>query len=69
MLVTFNNVSFKYVDKELLNNVSFTINETDKIGLLGINGTGKSTLLKLIVCELEPNEGIIYKKNNLKVAY
>lgn len=69
MLVTFNNVSFKYVDKELLNNVSFTINETDKIGLLGINGTGKSTLLKLIVGELEPNEGIIYKKNNLKVAY
>ena len=69
MLVTFNNVSFKYVDKVLLNKVNFTINETDKIGLLGINGTGKSTLLKLIVGKLEANEGIIYKKNNIKIAY
>ena len=69
MLVTFNDVSFKYVDKILLNKVNFTINETDKIGLLGINGTGKSTLLKLIVSELEPTTGIIYKKNNIKIAY
>lgn len=69
MLVTFNNVSFKYVDKVLLNKVNFTINETDKIGLLGINGTGKSTLLKLIVGKLDANEGIIYKKNNIKIAY
>ena len=69
MLVTFNNVSFKYVDKVLLNKVNFTINETDKIGLLGINGTGKSTLLKLIVGKLEASEGIIYKKNNIKIAY
>lgn len=69
MLVTFNDVSFKYIDKVLLNKVNFTINETDKIGLLGVNGTGKSTLLKLLVNELEPTSGIIYKKNNIKIAY
>ena len=69
MLVTFNDVSFKYIDKILLNKVNFTINETDKIGLLGVNGTGKSTLLKLLVNELEPTSGIIYKKNNIKIAY
>ena len=69
MLVTFNDVSFKYVDKILLNKVNFTINETDKIGLVGINGTGKSTLLKLLVGELEPTNGIIYRKNNIKIAY
>lgn len=69
MLVTFNDVSFKYIDKVLLNKVNFTINETDKIGLLGINGTGKSTLLKLLVGELEATTGIIYKKNNIKIAY
>lgn len=69
MLITFNNVSFKYIDKVLLNNVNFTINETDKIGLLGVNGVGKSTLLKLLVSELEPTSGIIYKKNNIKIAY
>lgn len=69
MLITFNNVSFKYIDKVLLNNVNFTINEIDKIGLLGVNGVGKSTLLKLLVSELEPTSGIIYKKNNIKIAY
>lgn len=69
MLVTFNDVSFKYIDKIILNKVNFTINETDKIGLVGINGTGKSTLLKLLVGELEPTEGIIYRKNNIKIAY
>ena len=69
MLVTFNDVSFKYTDKVLLNKVNFTINETDKIGLLGVNGTGKSTLLKLLVGTLEASSGIIYKKNGLKISY
>ena len=69
MLVTFNDVSFKYTDKVLLNKVNFTINETDKIGLLGVNGTGKSTLLKLLVGSLDATSGIIYKKNGLKISY
>lgn len=47
MLVTLNEVTVSYTDKKILDNVSFSINDNDKIGIVGINGTGKSTLLKL----------------------
>lgn len=69
MLVTFNNVFWQYVDKKILDNVSLTINEGDKIGVIGINGAGKSTFLKLIVDELEPSKGVIYRKSGLRIAY
>ena len=69
MLVTFNDVSIKYVDKVILNNASFTINENDKIGVVGINGTGKSTLLKLIIGEVEKDSGTIFRKSNLQISY
>lgn len=69
MLVTFNNVTIKYIDKLILNKASFTINETDKVGVVGINGTGKSTMLKAIVGEVDINDGIIYKASDLKISY
>lgn len=69
MLVTLNDVTIKYVDKKILNQVSFTINETDKIGVVGVNGTGKSTLLKVIINEISPDSGNIYRKSGLKLAY
>ena len=69
MLVTFHNVSVKYLDKIILNKVSFTINENDKIGIVGVNGVGKSTLLKAIYFNDVIDDGKIYKKNNLKIAY
>lgn len=69
MLVTFNNVSLQYVDKNILKNVSFTINDNAKIGIVGMNGAGKSTILKLIVGELTPTSGVIYKKNDLNISY
>lgn len=69
MLVTFHNVSVKYLDKIILNKVSFAINENDKIGIVGVNGVGKSTLLKAIYFNDVIDDGKIYKKNNLKIAY
>lgn len=69
MLVTFNNVFWQYLDKKILDNVSLTINEGDKIGVIGINGAGKSTFLKLIVDEIQPSKGVIYRKNGLRIAY
>lgn len=69
MLITFNNVSLQYTDKKILDNVSFTINDNTKIGIIGINGAGKSTILKLIVGQLEPSSGVIYRKNDLKMGY
>ncbi len=69
MLITFNNVSLQYTDKLVLNEVNFTINDNAKVGIIGINGAGKSTILKLIVGELVPSSGVIYRKNNLKIGY
>ena len=69
MLITFNNVSLQYTDKRILDNVSFTINDNEKLGIIGINGAGKSSILKLNVCEFEPSIGVIYRKNDLKMGY
>lgn len=69
MLITLHNVSFSYIDKKILNNISFTINETDKIGIVGINGVGKSTLLKTILGSIDINSGRIFKKSEIKIAY
>ena len=59
MLVTLNEVTVSYTDKKILDNVSFSINDNDKIGIVGINGTGKSTLLKLMTKILYPNKGTL----------
>ena len=48
---------------------SFGVQEGDKIGIVGINGTGKSTLLKMIAGEEEPDEGQIIRQNGKKAAY
>lgn len=69
MIVTCNQVCTSYLDKPILKDLSFTINEKDKIGIVGINGIGKSTLLKTILGDIELDSGIIYKKKDLKVAY
>ncbi len=69
MVITFDKVSFKYLEKMLLNEVSFSITDADKIGLIGVNGSGKSTMLKLI-CELEkPLKGNIIKSGGMIINY
>lgn len=69
MLINANNISKKYLDKVLFKDASFVINDTDKIGLIGINGAGKSSLLKAIIGEVELDSGIIAKKKDLKIGY
>ena len=69
MIITCNQVCTSYLDKPILKDLSFTINENDKIGVVGINGIGKSTLLKTILGKIELDSGIIYKKKDLKIAY
>ncbi|QAT39511.1 ABC-F family ATP-binding cassette domain-containing protein [Clostridium sp. JN-9] len=68
-LITLENIYKSYSDKILLNGVSLGINEGEKIGLIGINGTGKSTLLK-IIAGVEPyDSGNINKLSNLTIKY
>ncbi len=69
MLVTLKEISKKYNDKNLLDNVSFSIETGEKIGLLGVNGCGKSTLLKIIAKDAEQDKGIIYYQKELKISY
>lgn len=69
MVITFKNVSFQYTDMPLLNNVSLSITEHDKIGLVGVNGTGKTTILKLIMEEINPLKGEIIKSGGIRINY
>nr|WP_320049912.1 ABC transporter ATP-binding protein [uncultured Desulfuromonas sp.] len=57
--ITLDNVSFSYDDRPILKNVNLTIDDSDFLGIVGPNGGGKSTLLKLILGLLAPDEGKI----------
>ena len=69
MNITFDNVSFKYLEKKILDNVSFSISLEDKIGIVGLNGVGKTTLLQLIMEEELPKGGKIIKSGKMKINY
>ena len=68
-LMTLENISKSYSEKNLLENISFGINEGEKIGIIGVNGTGKSTLLKIIAGFEVADEGTITKANKVRVEY
>lgn len=68
-LLTVENLTKAYTDRKLFDNVEFSINEGDKIGIIGINGTGKTTLLKLISDIEKPDTGKITKGNNINIRY
>jgi ATPase subunit of ABC transporter with duplicated ATPase domains len=68
-LLRLNNVTMKYGDKPVLRNVYFKLNEGERIGLIGKNGTGKTTILKLILEQMEPTTGTVERELNLKVGY
>ena len=57
MLVSFDDVSFSYGDNLIFSSASFGINEGDKVALVGANGEGKTTLIKLITGGLTPDSG------------
>ncbi len=68
-LITLENISKSYSEKILANNVSLGINEGEKIGLIGVNGTGKSSFLKIVAGVEEPDEGTVTKGNRVRVEY
>lgn len=69
MNITFENVTFKYIERNILDNASFSITDSDKIGVVGVNGTGKTTLLKLILGIENPKSGNIIKSGGMRINY
>ena len=69
MLVSSENLSFGFLGEILLENISFTLSEGDRVGLIGGNGEGKTTLLRLILGELDAESGTITRKNGAKIGY
>ena len=69
ILLNATEISKSYTASPLLSKLSYAINEGDKIGLIGINGTGKSTLLKMVAGLEEPDSGRIVRGRNLDIRY
>ncbi len=68
-LLTIKDMSKAYTDKILFDHVDFSINENEKIGVIGINGTGKSTLLKIAAGLSEADSGSVVKGSNVHIRY
>ena len=68
-LITLENISKSYSEKILANNVSLGIYVGEKIGLIGVNGTGKSSFLKIVAGVEEPDEGTVIKGNRVRIEY
>ncbi|HEM7131866.1 ABC-F family ATP-binding cassette domain-containing protein [Providencia rettgeri] len=68
-LLTVKSLNYDTSTSTLLNDISFTVQQGDRIGLIGHNGSGKSTLLKLITQQLFPNNGSITYANHCVTAY
>ena len=68
-LINIENVTKSYTERKLFEDASFSLQEGEKVGVIGINGTGKTTLLKLIMGTEEPEEGNITIANHVVMRY
>ena len=68
-ILTVENITKAYGERKLFDNASFFLQEGEKAGIIGINGTGKSTLLKIIAGLEEPDEGRVIKANHAMVGF
>ena len=69
MLLQAEHLSINFGSRQLLTDVNFYLNEGDKVGIIGINGTGKSTFLKVLAGAIEADEGRIVRNPNAQISY
>ena len=69
MLLSAEHISINFGSRQLLDDVSFYLNERDKAGIIGINGTGKSTFLKVLAGLAEPDKGSVSRDPNVQISY
>lgn len=68
-MIDLSNISLQFTGEYLFQNVNLKINSGDKICLVGSNGTGKSSLLKMLVGQIEPESGSVNKQKNITIGY
>ncbi len=68
-ILSCSNLSKSYIVDQILKDISFNVEDGDKVGIIGLNGTGKTTLLNILAGELEKDSGEIYIQKDLKVGY
>ncbi|KIY22273.1 ABC-F family ATP-binding cassette domain-containing protein [Mesobacillus subterraneus] len=68
-MITIENVTKTYGEKELFNSISFTIGERERIGLIGVNGTGKSSLLRIVAGMDQPDTGELFLAKDYKISF
>ena len=69
MLIQAEHLSINFGDRQILDDVNFYLNDGDKVGVIGINGTGKSTFLKVLAGKAEADEGRIVRAPNSQISY
>ncbi len=69
ILLSAQNISKTYMERKVLDNVSFFLHEGDKVGIVGINGTGKSTLLRILANAEEADSGEVIRTNGIRLSY
>ena len=68
-ILSLKNISLGFGISKVLDDITFSILDKEKICLVGRNGTGKSTLLKLLLKQVEPDSGEVIFKDNLRIGY
>ena len=68
-ILTAKGISKTFTDRKLLEEADFSLEDTDKVGIVGINGTGKSTLLRVLAGTEEPDEGEVIKGNRICIRF
>lgn len=69
MLIGLQNVTFEFGSRAIIEDATWHINPGERIGLIGYNGTGKSTILKLLVGQYKPSEGTVEKSRDTTIGY
>merc|ERR1712139_77270 len=70
-ILKMNDVTFKYPthEKNTIENISLTVCMASRVAVVGANGAGKSTAIKLLIGELKPEQGTIWRHQNMRLAY
>jgi ATP-binding cassette subfamily F protein 3 len=68
-MLSINHLDIRYGEKHLFKDLSAVVHPSDRIGLVGVNGTGKSTLMKIMAAQIAVDDGVLHKSKHFSVAY